>query len=120
MINECLRFNPSATVTEEYRITKDCTLGGIKFRKDTQVDFFIYNVHHNPNEWHTPEKFLPDRFNPASELFKAPNGEARHPYSFVPFGFGERKCVGYQLAKVVIPNFIIKILRFFDFEYLDK
>jgi len=120
VINECLRFNPPAPQTDEYKICKDCTLGGVQFKKDTQVDYSLFSVLHNPNEWYHPEKFLPERFDQSHEYFKTPSGNERHPMSFQPFGIGERKCLGYQLAKTVVPNLVIKLNHFFDFELVDQ
>ena len=77
-------------------------------------------AHRNPNEWHYPDKFMPERFDPESEYFKTPNGKARHPLSFIPFSFGERKCLGYQFANVIIPTLISRIIFQVDLEFTDR
>lgn len=64
--------------------------------------------------------FNPYRFDPENELFKTPNGKQRHPMSFVPFSMGERKCIGYNLAKVMMPTIISKIVYEFDMEFVDQ
>ena len=59
--------------------------------------------HHNPNEWHNPTEFIPERFDPESEYFLRPNSdkkEARSPNSYIPFSFGIRNCAGQTLAKL--------------------
>lgn len=43
----------------------------------------------------------------------------RDPMSFTPFLFGERKCIGYQFAKVLIPMITIQLLHNFDIELQD-
>ena len=65
-------------------------------------------------------KYIPERFNPQHHYFKRPNGEQRHPNAFMPFGFGERKCVGYLFAKTIIPLMVTKIIKTFSFEFEDK
>lgn len=52
----------------------------------------VYSIHRNPEFWSQPERFLPERFS----------GESRrqHPYDYLPFGAGPRKCVGAQFGMV--------------------
>ena len=95
MISESLRYNPPAPLAGEYKILKDCKLGSYNFKEGTIFNPSPYLAHHNPSEWHHPDKFLPERFDPESIYFKTPSGKTRHPMSFMPFSFGERKCLGY-------------------------
>lgn len=120
VIDECMRVNPPLPTTEEFIVLKDCNMGGINFTKGSSCMFHLYGLHHNPNEWQKPEQFLPERFDPSHELFKTPKGEKRNPMSFLPFTFGERKCVGYQFARVLIPNITIRIHHHFEMEFIDK
>ena len=39
--------------------------------------------------------------------------------AFVPFSFGERKCLGYNFANMIIPSLIVKIIDKFDFDFTD-
>ena len=115
-----MRYNPVAVASEEYIMLQDCQLGKFKIPQGDSVAFFIYGAHHNPSQWREPSKFLPERFDPDSEYFKKPNGEPRHPMSFVPFGVGERKCLGYMFSKTIMPSLITKIIHTFDFEFVDE
>ena len=40
--------------------------------------------------------------------------------AFIPFSFGERKCLGYQFANVIIPSLVLKIIDKLDFEFIDE
>jgi beta-ring hydroxylase len=54
----------------------------------------VWNLHRNPRLWENPDKFDPDRF-PIDE--RMPN-EVTQNYAYLPFGGGQRKCVGDQFA----------------------
>lgn len=120
MINETLRFNAPAPTTELYEVQRNCQLGQYQFRKGDMLGFYIQGVHRNPNEWQKPHVFNPYRFDPNNELFKTPDGKQRHPLSLVPFSMGERKCIGYNLANVMMPTIISKIAHDFDMEFVDQ
>ena len=57
--------------------------------------------------------FFPLRF---SEAEKA----KRHPYSFMPFGFGPHNCVGMRFALLEIKLTLVKLLKKFKIERTEK
>jgi len=77
-------------------------------------------MHHNPNEWQQHDKFLPQRFDPSDKLYLTPQGKPRHEMSFMPFGLGDRKCIGYKFAEFVVPILTMNLINNFDFEFCDK
>lgn len=46
----------------------------------------------NPETFPNPHQFDPERFTNEKQ------NAARHPYAFVPFGGGPRRCIGEKLA----------------------
>lgn len=40
--------------------------------------------------------------------------------SFIPFNFGERKCLGQMFAELVVPNIVINMMDNFEFEFVDQ
>ena len=75
----------------------------------------MWNLHRNPRLWENPDKFDPDRF-PIDE--RMPN-EVTQNYAYLPFGGGQRKCVGDQFALFESIVTLAMVCRRFDFE-LDE
>jgi cytochrome P450 len=46
----------------------------VTFLKGDVIQFDIYNLHRNPDEWPEPEKFIPERFDPNSKYYLTPSG----------------------------------------------
>ncbi len=65
-----------------------------------------YALHRHPEFWSDPERFDPDRFEPD-------RGEARHPYSYLPFAAGPRTCIGAGMAMLETQLVLAQILQRF-------
>jgi cytochrome P450 len=70
--------------------------------KDSLIEIYIYGLHHNPEEWQDPEKYIPERFDPSSKFFLTPSGTKRHPMSYGPFLGGKRICLGKTFAENIV------------------
>lgn len=91
-------------VTEHDRTcTKDTVVNGIKVLKGTLLKFAIYAAHHDPEFFPEPEQFKPERF------FKE-NADDLIPFTFRPFGSGNRVCIGQRFAILEIKIFMAKLL----------
>ena len=88
---ESLRLFPPLPSLER-EASQDYILGdtGIKIPKKTIIQISAYSLHHDPELFPDPEKFLPERF--------LPENRTHHPYAYLPFGAGSRNCVGMRLA----------------------
>jgi cytochrome P450 len=86
----------------------------------TDIHVYIRGLHHNPDEWKEPEKFVPERFDPYSEWFLTPSGAKRHPMSFGPFLGGHRICLGKTFALSSLKRVLPIIIMLLDFEFVDK
>ncbi|XP_060538868.1 cytochrome P450 2J5-like isoform X1 [Pantherophis guttatus] len=88
--------------------TKDVTMRGYHIPKGTFIIPDLRSVLLDPEQWETPEKFNPNHF-----LDK--DGKFIEREEFLPFGMGERACVGQQLARIEIFIVLTSLLRAFSF-----
>ncbi|GFS40541.1 cytochrome P450 4V2 [Nephila pilipes] len=108
---ETLRLYPSVPF-----IARECnepfTILGHEVPSGSLCLILPTELHHDPESFPEPEKFMPERFFPE-------NSEGRHPYAYIPFSAGPRNCIGQKFAmmeeKVVLAN----ILRQFHITSLD-
>ncbi|MCO5194318.1 MAG: cytochrome P450 [Anaerolineae bacterium] len=87
---EALRIRPSAWFLPRLTVEDD-EIDGFSIPAGTQVALMINHIHHHPEQWEAPERFDPDRF------FKDV-AQSRHSFAYVPFGAGQRQCIGRDFA----------------------
>ncbi|NUT98556.1 MAG: cytochrome P450 [Saccharothrix sp.] len=91
VLDEALRLWPTAPGYA--REAKADTVLGDRFpmRAGQWALVLLPLVHRDPTVWPTPDRFDPDRFEPAAV-------KARPGHVYKPFGTGERACIGRQFA----------------------
>ncbi|OQD75371.1 hypothetical protein PENDEC_c007G06564 [Penicillium decumbens] len=82
--------------------------GGYKIPKDAVLIPAIHHIHNNPNLWDNPYQFNPDRWD-------TPEVKNRHKGSYVPFGTGQRMCIGFNFALQEIKVFLPKLIYNYKF-----
>jgi cytochrome P450 len=99
LIQETLRLYPPAYNVPRTAAADD-EIDGYRIPAGATVVALIYGVHHNPAVWDDPERFDPARF-----LGDAP--ATRHKLAWVPFGAGQRQCIGRDLSlmetQIILP-----------------
>jgi len=105
-ISELLRTRPVLQWSVR-QLTRPLPLGSWLLPENTVVAVSIYLVHHDPDVFHDPERFVPDRF-----LGEQPS----RAHSFVAFGGGTRRCLGGRLALLEIRTVLAQLLRRFALE----
>lgn len=92
----------------------------MKIRKDDPISIDMWGLHHNPEEWQQPEKFIPERFESTSPFFLTPSGKKRNPFSFAPFLGGQRICLGKTFAETVSKITGPTLIHNFNFNFVDQ
>ncbi|WP_315986104.1 cytochrome P450 [Streptomyces sp. t39] len=85
VLDESLRLH--GVVTLMRRSTEPVTLGGHEIPAETEVLISLYALHRHPELYPDPERFDPDRWLPERVA-------ARPREHAVPFGAGNRRCIG--------------------------
>ena len=91
-VNEVLRLHPPGTVAPR-KVVRDVTYKGHRIKKGSTILYSALVTQRMPEHWDDPLAFRPERwlggFEPA-------------PYTFVPFGGGYRRCIGFAMATMEI------------------
>ena len=90
VFNESLRLYPPVPMMPR-RVDHETTLRGYQIPKNSLLFTSIYHIHHHPDLWDAPDTFDPDRWLPD-------RGKRAHQLSFMPFGAGQRQCIGNHMA----------------------
>ncbi|KAG5669757.1 hypothetical protein PVAND_000051 [Polypedilum vanderplanki] len=109
VIDETLRMYPP--VDNLIRIAKDdyqIPDTKLKIEKDTLLFIPVLAIQHDSNIYENPEKFDPERFN---DEMKA----ERHPMAFLPFGQGNRNCIGERFGYMQTKIGLIQLILNFKF-----
>lgn len=90
LVEETLRLYPPV-FTIPRQVAKDIRMHGHLLRKGSVLLTSIIALHRNPDYWENPEQFDPERFSPE-------NREKIIKNAYIPFGTGQRICIGNQFA----------------------
>lgn len=102
-IDEVLRYMP--TVPFVARAARDdAELGGAQIKSGDVVAPFIWGAHRHPDFWNNPGVFDPDRFSA-----EASAGRDRRAY--LPFGLGNRLCIGRSVALAELTIFAAQLAQ---------
>ncbi|KAJ2942963.1 hypothetical protein O0L34_g15153 [Tuta absoluta] len=82
---------------------------GLILEPGTRVHLPVYHLHHNPEYFPDPYEYRPERF-------LTENKANIKPYTYMPFGEGQRICLGMRVAKMQMIPGLITILRKYKFE----
>jgi len=104
--NEIMRLYPAAWLLSRECLA-DVEIGRYTIKKGGIVMVSPFVLHRDPNNFSDPNEFIPERFSDEYE------GRAR-AQAFIPFGLGQRSCVGSRLAKIELSLAIALILQNFE------
>ena len=107
VLSESMRLRPPAGFLLR-KVNKDTEVDGYLLKAGRSAIFSIYNLHHHADFWQQPEQFDPDRFLLPQKK-----------YSFIPFGTGERICIGSHFALMESQLLLSMIVQRCDLQLLD-
>lgn len=119
-IDETLRITPSAgSALWREVLPGGAMLDGRFVPGGCDVGVGIYALHHNPEYYPEPGRFMPERWLTAKSdgVDKMCSVKVRLPYS--PFSAGPRGCLGKSLALMELMLTMATVLFVFDFQSVD-
>jgi cytochrome P450 len=100
VVRETLRLWPPGVVSGRTAID-DFEVLGYRIAAGSTVLYSPYITHRLPEVWGDPEEFRPERWQDGEPV----------PYSFVPFGGGYRKCIGFALATLELQVLAVRLAQ---------
>ena len=107
-LQEVLRMRPPAWSFGRVAVSDD-QIHGEKVKAGDLISISPYLIQHHPEYWEKPEKFNPYRF------LKDPL-----PLTFIPYGAGQRVCMGERLANLEMAMIFLKVMAKFKIEPLTS
>ncbi|MBX2798294.1 MAG: cytochrome P450 [Myxococcales bacterium] len=91
---------------------QDDVIDGFRIEEGTMVALMLDRIHRHPSAWVEPDRFDPDRFLPERHA-------GRSPTAWIPFGAGQRQCIGKGFAVMEGTFLLAMLVQRFRFELLD-
>ena len=110
VISETLRIYPVAMGTFARVLTKPMSIMGHNLEPETWLAISIYSLHHREDLYPNSRQFDPQRF-----LRKTYSS-----YEYVPFGGGNRRCLGSALALLEMKLVTATILSRYQLKLISK
>ncbi|MGW2571671.1 cytochrome P450 [Streptomyces sp. NPDC001537] len=103
VVEETLRvYSPAYMFMRHARA--DDEIGGYRVPAGSSILISSYFLHRDPAFWQAPERFDPERFRPEAVAL-------RPKLSFLPFGAGQRVCIGKHFAMTELVLAVATIAR---------
>ena len=107
---ETLRIYPIAINPFPRTLKAPMEMMGYQFEPGTTLLISIYLTHHREDIYPEPKRFKPERF--LERQFS--------PYEYLPFGGGNRLCIGMAFAQYEMKLVLATILSRYDLKLLDS
>jgi cytochrome P450 len=109
VIEETMRLYPPAPIMAR-QATSAGALGGVAVPEGALVMIPIYALHRHRRLWEDPDRFDPERFFPERRSRIART-------QFMPFGFGQRTCIGASFAMMEGVAILATLVRGAEFQW---
>src|SRR4051812_8619245 len=109
VIMEAMRLYPPVWLISR-RATREIRLDDVRVPPESLVCVSPYTLHRHRDHWERPEDFDPARFA---------DGREHHPFAYIPFSEGPRKCIGHAFAMTEAQLVLAVLWARIDFRLLD-
>ncbi|RKH60404.1 cytochrome P450 [Corallococcus llansteffanensis] len=105
VLEESMRLHPPAWVMVRQALEEDA-LDGFRIPASPRLIVAIspWVIHRQPSLWPEPERFNPERFSPERSA-------GRPRLAYLPFGAGQRHCIGQRFAMMEMVLLLAQVLR---------
>uniref|UniRef100_A0A1L8E4J3 Putative cytochrome n=1 Tax=Nyssomyia neivai TaxID=330878 RepID=A0A1L8E4J3_9DIPT len=110
-IKEALRVTP-VTIGNVRTTGKDIVLKGYKIPKETDVFMNSQMIYSDDHYFPNANSFIPERWLRSQEKH-----ENYNPFTYLPFGFGQRNCIGRRFAEMEIESITSRLVRNYHLEW---
>ncbi|MEM7110793.1 MAG: cytochrome P450 [Chloroflexota bacterium] len=108
VFQETLRIRPPSYWVPR-TATEEDVIDGYTIPAGSNVVSLTYAYHHHPEFWEEAERFDPERFAPEQ-------GGEKHMSAWLPFGLGQRLCIGRDFVMIEGQLALAMLIQRFDFE----
>ncbi|CAI2365712.1 unnamed protein product [Moneuplotes crassus] len=126
VIKEALRMDPPIPTSFFYEAKEDIKIADVPIDKGTLFKFEVVGPHYNEDYWIEPAKFIPDRFDPESEIYQdsMKQDKGKGVFSRRYFGQGIRGCPGQSFGTLELKIMVSYLFPEMDYtveqELLDN
>lgn len=107
VFEEAMRLYPPVPILPRYPVA-ETGIDGYGVPAGSITLLLIWNIHRHPEIWERPDHFIPERFAPEQV-------SERHRMAFMPFGGGQRMCIGSNFAMIEAQMLLAMMVQAFDF-----
>ncbi len=111
VIAETLRLYPTAWAIGRESL-RDTQIGGQRVARGTTVLIVPWAIHRDPRFYAAPEEFRPERWDDGL-------AERLPRYAYLPFGGGQRVCIGSSFAQLEAVLVLASVAQRFELELAD-
>ncbi|EDW92579.1 cytochrome P450 9c1 [Drosophila yakuba] len=118
VVSESLRKWPPAFVLDrmcssDFQLKDEAGEVVANLREDDLVHINVAALHHDPDNFPEPEEFRPERFDEEHKH------EIRQ-FTYLPFGVGQRSCIGNRLALMEVKSLIFQLVLRYHLKPTDR
>jgi len=112
VVEEGMRLYPPAW-TIGRKALEETTIGDFRVPKNTTIFIDVFNTHRHPDYWENADDFLPERFSPEAR-------KNRHKLAYLPFGAGQRMCIGNNFAMMEMKIVVALTLQRYQIQLVEN